>query len=92
VREQLVSQVDRGAVLSKRYFASAALCDETGSVEFKEVSEDEVVSLGLAKTNSFKNFKSKTENRFCELNLYKRDPGSPRRLPLNPERPGDIDL
>jgi len=89
---QLVSQVDRGAVLSKRYFVSAALCGEAESVEFKEVNESEIAALGLEKCNSFKNFKSRSENRFYEINIYQRNAGSNRRIQVNAERPGDIDL
>jgi hypothetical protein len=84
--------VDRGPVLSKQYFISAALCGEAESVEFKEVSAGEIAALSLEKSNSFKNFKSRSENRFYEMNMYKRDPRSSRRVQANTERPEGIDL
>src|ERR1700692_2675284 len=72
--KQLVCQVDHGPVESKRYFVTAALCDEDESMEFKEVSESKIIALGLKKSNSFKNFKSRSENRFYEVNLYMENP------------------
>jgi hypothetical protein len=84
--------VNFGPVVSKRFFISTALCDEAGSAEFKEVSESEIIALGLKKSNSFKNFKSRSENRFYEMNLYQMNPGSNRPVLVNAERPGGIDL
>ena len=71
---------------------SAALCNGAESAEFKEVSEEEVIALGLKKTNSFKNFKSISEDRFYEVNLYKSDTGSDGPVKLNTERQRGIDL
>jgi hypothetical protein len=71
---------------------SAALCNGAESAEFKEVSEDEIIALDLKKTNSFKNFKSRSENRFYEVNLYKSDTRSDGPVKLNAERQGGIDL
>jgi hypothetical protein len=92
VREQLVSQVDRGSVISKQYFISVALCGEAESAEFKEVSESVIAALGLEKSNSFKNFKSRSENRFYEINMYQRNARSNRRVKVNAERAEGIDL
>ena len=51
-----------------------------------------IAALSLEKSNSFKNFKSRSENRFYEMNMYKRDPRSSRRVQANTERPEGIDL
>jgi hypothetical protein len=91
-RWQLVSQVDHGPVLSKQYFVSAALCDEVESAEFKEVNESEIAALGLQKSKSFKNFKSRSENCFYEMNMYGTNIESNRRVQVNSARPEEIDL
>lgn len=90
--EQLVTQVDRGSVLSKHYFISAALCSDVQSMEFKEVNESEIAALDLKKSNSFKNFKSRRENRFYEINMYMGNTNSNRRVRVNAERSEGIDL
>ena len=92
MREQLVSQVDRGAVLSKQYFISAALCSEAESAGFKEVNESEITALGLEKSGSFKNFKSRSEKRFYEINMYERNARDTRPVNVSTERPEGIDL
>ena len=84
--------MDRSPVLSKQYFISAALCGEAESTEFKEVNESEITALGLKKCNSFKNFKSQSENRFYEVNLYIGNAWSSRQVKVNTDRPEGIDL
>lgn len=50
-------------------------------------------SLGLAKANTYKNFKSRALNEFYELNLYKLNPPARRPLVSNAARPAaEIDL
>jgi hypothetical protein len=61
---------------------SAALGNGAECTEFKEVSADKVIALGLKKTNSFDNFDSRSENR----------PGSDAPVKFNAERQGGIDL
>lgn len=79
-------------MLSKHYFISAALCGDAQSMEFKEVNESEIAALGLKKCNTFKNFKSRSENRFYEMNIYMRNPENNRQVRVNAERAEGIDL
>ncbi|KAJ7203872.1 hypothetical protein GGX14DRAFT_648114 [Mycena pura] len=74
---QLVTQVNFGPLVSKQYFASAALADGGGGDDaghaFVEVTEAQILAWNLKKANAYKNFRSATENRFFEMNLYLRD-------------------
>ncbi|KAJ7279469.1 hypothetical protein C8J57DRAFT_1502119 [Mycena rebaudengoi] len=69
---QLVTQVNYGPILSKKFFATAALAG--GDEPFVEITEAQMLELNLRKENTYKNFRSKEENKFYELNLYLRDP------------------
>lgn len=63
-----MKQVNFGDVLSKRYFASAALVP--GNISGEKFIEIEQTEMKLRK-QAFKNFTSEGENLYYELNLYK---------------------
>ncbi|KAJ6592421.1 hypothetical protein B0H19DRAFT_1364953 [Mycena capillaripes] len=66
---ELVTQINFGPVLSKRYFASGAL-GGSNAAAFVEVTEAQVIEMNLKKANSYKNFRSATEDTYFEMNLY----------------------
>ncbi|KAJ7668760.1 hypothetical protein DFH06DRAFT_1084936 [Mycena polygramma] len=93
VNAQLVTQINFGPLLSKQYFATAALAATGGSEPFVEVTEAQMVDMNLKKANAFKNFKSAAENRFYEMNLYLRDTTTKHHWRADIARPAaQIDL
>ncbi|KAJ7462982.1 hypothetical protein FB451DRAFT_1180617 [Mycena latifolia] len=90
---QLVTQVNFGPLISKQYFATAALAGGDTDAGFIEVTEAQMLAMNLKKANAYKNFKSATENRFYEMNLYMRDTATKHHWRADIARPaGDIDL
>ncbi|KAJ6632279.1 hypothetical protein B0H10DRAFT_2206657 [Mycena sp. CBHHK59/15] len=88
---QLVTQVNYGPIVSKQYFATAALVG--GDEPFTELTEAQMVDLNLKKANVYKNFRSIADNRFYEMNLYLRDTTTKHHWRADIARPaGDIDL
>ncbi|KAJ7127943.1 hypothetical protein C8R44DRAFT_873718 [Mycena epipterygia] len=90
---QLITQVNFGALISKCYFATAALAGGDGAAAFVEVTEAQMLEMNLKKANAFKNFKSAAENRFYEMNLYLRDTTTKHHWRADIARPAaQIDL
>ncbi|KAI0521405.1 hypothetical protein F5B22DRAFT_596742 [Xylaria bambusicola] len=85
---QLVRQVNYGPQESIRYFVPAS-----GSSDFLEVTENELIPENFEKLNSFKNFKCDQHNKFFDVNLYQKNPVNTHHWRANLAQPSrDIDL
>ncbi|KAF7358487.1 hypothetical protein MVEN_00899200 [Mycena venus] len=92
---QLVTRVNYGSLISKRFFATVSLSPTGSDVDqpFVEITETEMVDMNLKKANAYKNFKSNAENRFYEMNLYLRDTTTKHHWRADIARPAaQIDL